>query len=317
MIKVFDMTRLMLVSSMLLLSGCDWIMEATMRVFMDPGPPVAVDGVEIIRDIEYSPTPLVLDLLRPAAHSDKLYPVVVYIHGGGFKHGSKNFISKYDDHMLPLEGFAVVSINYTLSGEAPFPAQLRDVQRALQWIRENADQYNLDADKVALIGYSAGGHLAALTGVSSDWQVLSNDVVPRQKTDSLATVVAVVDYFGSIDALAGADNVFVTGKKWSDPDSMVADFLGGPLFEKQDLAIKSNPVTYVTPDDPPVLMIHGDQDTSVPIRQSQIFYDALVAANVEAELMVIEDGKHGYDGAFNDESHRQRKIEFLVEHLQP
>lgn len=285
----------------------------------ETGPAPIAEGVIVERDIVYSSGPkgaLLLDLYRPAEVSAQPSPVVLYIHGGGFKYGSKENIRQYRDQDLPLDGYAVVAINYRLSGVAKHPEQLADVMAALRWIADQATAYQLDAGRVALLGYSAGGTLAALGAVTLDYEVRDGQIVLAAKKPGIPVIRAVVDYFGPIDVLAGADTPVTGGGTWSDPDTMIGDWFGFAILENPDMVATSNPINYLRADSPPFLIVHGDRDASVPLEQSRLLHQALRDVGVEAELYVIKDGEHGRGGDFETGEHQVRKRKFLARHLQ-
>ncbi|MGI9330372.1 MAG: alpha/beta fold hydrolase [Gammaproteobacteria bacterium] len=284
----------------------------------ESGPPEVADGVSVRRDLLFSLPPegaLVLDLYRPAESVGGPWPVVLYIHGGGFKYGSKESIRQYADQDLPLLGLAVVSMNYRLSGSAKFPAQLADVHAALQWIQDSAQAYNLDAGRVALLGYSAGGTLASLAAVSAGYAVREGQIIPAPMAAPGPDILAVVDYFGPTDVLAGADTSVRSGGKWSDRDSMISEWFGFPILENPKQVATANPINYVSADSPPFLIIHGDQDKDVPLEQSRRLYAALRKAGADATLHIVKNGDHGRDGDFSTGEHQALKREFLLRHL--
>lgn len=226
-----------------------------------------------------------LDLFLPDTTTRPL-PLIIWIHGGGWESGSK-------EQCLPLRqgytqrGYAVASIGYRLSGDAIFPAQIEDCKAAIRWLRAHAKQYGLNPDRFGVWGSSAGGHLAALVGTSGD--VKPFDVGENLHVSS--RVQAVCDYYGPTDFTA-----FVTTpgyERHAGTESPESKLLGGAVLENKDKAARANPITYVTPDDPPFLIVHGDADPVVPLNQSQLLFDALKKAGVSVHFHTIKGAGHG------------------------
>jgi acetyl esterase/lipase len=267
-----------------------------------PAPKVP-EGVKALRDLEYAKVgdkKLLLDLYMPEK-ADGPLPLIVWIHGGGWRKGSK------DGNVLPLrmtrQGYAVASINYRLSGEAIFPAQIEDCKAAIRWLRANAKKYNLDPDRFGAWGSSAGGHLVALLGTSGD--VPEFDKGDHLKVSS--RVQAVCDYFGPTDFL-------LMGGSHDNADSPESLLVGGPIQKNKEKAAKANPITYVTKDDPPFLIVHGDKDPAVPVTQSELLHEALKKAGVESKLHIIKGGGHGGKG-FTDPKVVEMVNGFFDKHL--
>jgi len=245
---------------------------------------------QALRDIEYARVgakSLRLDLYLPRRDAGARLPVVVWIHGGGWRSGDKSGTRAPE---VLGEGYAVASINYRLSHEATFPAQIHDCKAAIRWLRAHADRYGLDPERVGVWGSSAGGHLVALLGTSGDVAELEGDV--GGNLDQSSRVQAVCDFFGPADLLA----VLEPGA-WSShgsPTSPESLLLGGPVAERVDLARFASPVTHASADDPPFLIVHGDQDPVVPFDQSVRLHRALTAVGVESTLYVVKGAGHGF-----------------------
>jgi len=251
-------------------------------------PPV----VKALRDLEYAragDTPLLLDLFTPEK-ADKTLPLIVWIHGGAWRAGSKE-----NCPALPMtaQGYAVASINYRLSQEAIFPAQIHDCKAAIRFLRAGASKYNIDPDRIGVWGGSAGGHLVALLGTSGDVKDLEGD---EGNLEHSSRVQAVCDWFGPTDLLQMPEGPLPPRPGKNDASGPVALLLGGRIAENKDKAAKASPVTYVTRDDPPFLIMHGDKDNLVPLQQSRLFYDALQKAGVDARLEIIKGAGHGFGG---------------------
>ena len=219
-----------------------------------------------------------LDIYLPGAGSAP-YPVILAIHGGAFRRGDKAH-SQLTTMLSGLaRGYAVASMNYRLSGEATFPAQINDVKAAIRWLRANAATYQLDGDRIAVWGASAGGHLAALAGTSGGVAALSD---PSQGNGGQSDrVQAVIDWFGPI-AFLRMDPQFKAsgaGRAHHDaPGSPESRYLGAALHRLRGKVKAADPTTYITPDDPAFFIQHGTADGTVPVQQSQRFAAALTKA---------------------------------------
>ncbi len=252
-------------------------------------------GARLERDIVYSQVgdrKLLLDLCLPAKRSAPM-PVIVWIHGGGWRNGSKNAGSRARG-MLD-RGYAVVDVGYRLSGEAIFPAQVNDCKAAVRWVRANATKYGFDPDRIGAWGSSAGGHLVAFLGTAGDVKEFGTETNAQYSS----RVQAVCDWFGPTDLLQMDEHMLEGSRLVHDePGSPESLLVGGPIQEEpyKSLARKADPITYVTRDDPPFLIMHGDRDMLVPLHQSELLLDALKKAGVSASLYVVKGGGHGLRG---------------------
>jgi acetyl esterase/lipase len=229
-----------------------------------------------------------LDLYLPPTGSR--WPLVVSIHGGAFRMGSKDGEAAATAGALVARGFAVAAINYRLSQHAIFPAQIEDCKAAVRWLRANASRYGYDPERVASFGGSAGGHLAAMLGTAGD--VKAFDVGPDPGVSS--RVQAVVDFFGPTDFLQmDAHRLNAQAMVHDTPDSPESQLVGGPIRDNPDKVARANPITYVTKDDPPFLIVHGDADLLVPHHQSVLLEAALRKAGVSVRFVTIPGGPHG------------------------
>ncbi len=227
-----------------------------------------------------------LDLYLPAQTSRSL-PLIIWIHGGAWREGSKS-----NCPALPFvaRGYAVASVNYRLSQHAVFPAQIEDCKAAVRWLRAHAKEYQLDPERFGAWGSSAGGHLVALLGTTGDTKEF--DRGPNLEVSS--RVQAVVDFFGPTDLLRmDAQSGPNSRMKHDAPDSPESQLIGGTLRENKEKANRANPIAYVSKDDPPMLLVHGDADPLVPHQQSEELYAALQKAGVEATLHIVKGGGHG------------------------
>jgi len=266
-------------------------------------------GAKLERDIVYARVgdrELLLDLCLPAKGSAPL-PVIVWVHGGGWRGGSKNAGSRARP-MLD-RGYAVVDVGYRLSGEAIFPAQVEDCKAAVRWVRANAAKYSFDPDRIGAWGSSAGGHLVAFLGTAGDIREFNTEA--NRKYSS--RVQAVCDWFGPTDFLQMDKHSLEGSRLIHDaPNSPESLLVGGPIQAEpyKSLARKANPITYVTKDDPPFLIMHGDKDMSVPLHQSELLYDALKKAGVDAALRVVKGAGHGLRGG---EESSEKLFEIVAE----
>lgn len=236
---------------------------------------------------------------KPPAEGFKTrLPLVIYIHGGAFLIGDK-------ENTVPLEllsqGYAVASINYRLSNQAKFPAQIEDCKAAIRWLRANAARFPIDTERFGVFGHSAGGYLAAMLGTASD--VKEFDVGENLVQSS--RVQAVINFFGPTDFVQNAFAI-------ANPKSPEAQLIGGAILENKDKAARANPIAYVTKDDAPFLIVHGDADKLVPYNQSELLEAALKKANVPVSFYTVKGGGHG---GFNDPKIGQMTVEFLAKHL--
>lgn len=231
-----------------------------------------------------------LDLYLPdSTKFKKPYPLVIWIHGGGWQKGTKDFFGK--QAFLLEHGFAMASINYRLSRESQFPEQVYDSKGAIRYLRKYAEQYGLDANKFGLWGSSAGGHLVSLIGTSNGVPELEGNL---GVTGISSDVQAVCDWFGPTDLIQM--DVSSTNKSKGEKQNTkpIVKLLGGPFAEKQEEAKMASPIQYVTKDDPPFLIMHGEKDPMVPIEQSEMFHAALQKTGVDSEYIVVKDGVHSF-----------------------
>lgn len=258
-------------------------------------PAKVADSVELTADIPYAETDnprQTLDLLLPRERTDKPLPVVVSVHGGAWRHGDKRRSVPRLAKLVAEGDYAAASIGYRLSGEAIWPAQIHDCKAAIRWIRANAEKYNLDADRIAVWGTSAGGHLVAMLGTSADVEAMDGKLGPH--ADVSSRVHCVVDFFGPTDLLRMPEMALPESQFDHDgPNSPESVLLGGPMKEHPEKAATANPITYVTADDAPTLLVHGTRDMLVPHGQSELLHEALDKVQVDSTLITVEGGGHG------------------------
>jgi acetyl esterase/lipase len=202
-------------------------------------------------------------------------PAVIYVHGGAWTSEDKNTVNGDDIHALVQAGFVVFSINYRLAPEYRFPAMIEDVKCAVRSIRAHAQEYHVAPDHIGAVGESAGGHLVSLLGTSD--KSAGFDV--GEYLEYSSRVQAVVDMFGLADLTADFSGKYKRFKN--------------VVFGTFDIALAS-PVTYISADDPPFLILHGEHDMTVPIEQSRMLQERLALVNVPATLVVVKNADHGF-----------------------
>jgi len=212
-------------------------------------------------------------------------------------------------------GFAVVDVGYRLSGESIFPAQVEDCKAAVRWVRANASKYGFDPNRIGAWGSSAGGHLVAFLGTAGDVREFDT----KANAEYSSRVQAVCDWFGPTDFVQMDKHSLKGSRLIHDaPNSPESLLVGGPIQAEpyRSLARKANPITYVTKDDPPFLIMHGDKDMSVPLHQSELLYAALKKAEVDATMRVVKGAGHGLGGG-EESSEKLREIvaEFFDKYL--
>ena len=229
---------------------------------------------ETLTDITYcSPdnSPQTMDVYFPEAGGP--WPALVYVHGGAWMHGDKSEAMMFARGMT-AQGYLVVSLNYRLYPAGRYPAMIQDVKCAIRSLRAHAEEYNLDPNRIGAVGVSAGGHLVSLLGTSD--QGAGTDV--GEYLDQSSRVQAVV-------AMAP-----VTDLRRHFPNADIE--LMRQVGFGEDNILEASPITHVTPDDPPFLLIHGDRDELVPVEQSQLMYERLVQAGVPADLIIVQNAGH-------------------------
>ena len=238
-----------------------------------PRPTIAFANCVVSAPVGFRP--LHLDLHLPAG--DGPFPTVLWIHGGGWQEGSRttlpDTISPFGFHeRLLARGYAVADVDYRLAFEAPYPAQLVDVQAAVRWLRHFAGELRLDPARFATLGESAGGHLAAMAGLVGEGDT---------------AIQAVINWYGVADlAIRDLD----------DPFTSPAVLLGGPINGRRDFVRWASPLHRVHPAAPPFLNMHGTADTIAPFEQSELLTDALRAQGVRADLHPVPGAEHCFAG---------------------
>lgn len=242
-----------------------------------------------------------LDIYLPANAKQKI-PLVVFIHGGGWigndKYADMGYMPNTISAMLG-NGMAIASIDYRFATQAVFPAILQDCNKAVSFLYDNADKYNIDASRIALMGFSAGGHLASLMGTSQNNKV-SDFYFPG--TYRTFKYKAVVDFYGP------ADLVLLPGNE--DEKSPESLLIGAAPLKRPDLAKAASPITYIDKSDPPFLIYHGEKDNIVSNKQSKLFSAWLTIHKVKNELTIVKDAPH-FGAMYDVEDIKNKVIAFL------
>jgi acetyl esterase/lipase len=284
------------------------------------------NGVTGFADVVYSELPgfrpLTLDLYLPAGalQAQSAYPLLVYIHGGGWQSGHTRHLGAFENWPATLasiaaDGYVVASVEYRLSGEAPFPAAFRDVRNAIRWLRDNAEKFSIDGARVVVWGASAGGQLAALVGTACG----DNRFNPAAEQngggrdaakDRPACIQGVVAWYSVLN-LADMIPAGATALDTGAVAPVLARYLGCAARPCDAEAFASaSPITHIDSKDPPFLLIHGSDDSVVPVTQSQQMNVALTEAGVESELVVIPNVKHSFVGKTSVETAAASRLAF-------
>lgn len=247
-----------------------------------------------------------LDIYLPPNAKGKI-PLVIFIHGGGWlsndKYADMGYMKKTVAEIVS-SGFALASIDYRFSTQAVFPAQMLDCNRAISFLYDHADKYGFDNNRFALMGFSAGGHLASMVGLSKNNNV---DAFFMPGSTKSFNFKAVVDFYGP------AELILFPGA--SDEKSPEALLIGAAPLARPDLAKAASPVTYVDKNDPPFLIIHGEKDDMVSPKQSQLLSAWLNTAGVENELIIVKDAPH-FGEMFDTDEIRLEVMDFLKNKLE-
>jgi acetyl esterase/lipase len=262
--------------------------------------------VTVQNDVAYGKagdTELKLDLARPA-EGDGPFPAVLVIHGGAWRQGNKADMRPALTEFA-RRGYVAVSPQYRFCPKETFPAQVHDVKAAVRWLKAHARDYKVDPARVGAMGFSAGGHLSLMLGLTGPGDGLEGEA-PAGAPDS--KVRAVVNYFGPTD-LAAPDIPDVTVP-------LVRDFLGGSVKEKPKVAAEASPLTYVSKGDPPVLTFQGTRDPLVPHSQAFKLAEAMTAAGVPGRVEILVGAGHGWRGD-DLERTRAETFAFFDRYLKP
>lgn len=266
------------------------------------------EGTVIHGNIPYNNDTLkkhLLDIYVPANASNKM-PLVIFIHGGGWigndKYSDMGYMMQTVAAMLN-NGMVVASIDYRFAQDAVFPGILQDCNKAVSFLYDNANEYGLDIDNFALMGFSAGGHLASLMGTSQN-----NKVEDLYFDDSYRPFEykAVVDFYGPTDLTLLPGN--------EDPKSPEAILIGAEPLKRPDLAKAASPITYIDANDPPFIIYHGEKDNIVSNKQSKLFSAWLSHYKVDNKITIVKDAPH-FGPMYDVDEIRTQVIAFLNKHL--
>ncbi|MEQ1827902.1 MAG: alpha/beta hydrolase [Pirellula sp.] len=241
------------------------------------------------------------------AKSDKPTPAVIYIHGGGWRGGSKKVVPGWLLRFVNEGKLSVVAVEYRFTDVATHPAQVNDCLRSIQFVRQNAEKWNIDSKRLGVTGGSAGGHLSAYIALHDDVaKATSDDPVEKQSS----RVACAVSFAGPTDwtLLSSIEHGHPAYRQ------LIGYQPGTPAAElKAELVKDVSPISFVSKDDPPIMQVHGDKDDIVPLQHASKLHEQLQSTGVKSELVVIPDGNHGVAGAGDQVA--KRATEFVQHYL--
>lgn len=269
------------------LVSCSSAVQTDVRSVHDYKTDALPPDVEVVKDIEYGKAgdaSLRLNIIRPE-QAEKPLPVIIFLHGGGWCSGNK------DDSTGLMAGFAQLgyvcaSVEYRFFDVAVFPAQIEDCKNAVRFLRANATVYGIDPDHIGAWGDSAGGHLAALLAASGDIAELEGQGGWQEHS---SRVQAAVDWYGPV----GLSEMNLS------QDDIYSKLLGTTPQENRELARLSDPMSLISSDDPPILIMHGDRDNVVPIILSTQYAEKLRQGGVDVTMETVKGAGHG-DGFWGE-----------------
>lgn len=267
------------------------------------------EGTTLHGNISYQNDTLkkhLLDIYLPPNASGKV-PLVIWVHGGGWLSNDKYADMGYMKETIAEiinQGYALASIDYRFSTQAVFPAQMLDCNAAISFLFDNADKYGFDKDRFALMGFSAGGHLASMIGLSKNNAV---DAFFMPGSSKKFNFKAVVDFYGPADL-----TLFPGANDAKSPEGLL---IGAAPLDRPDLAKIASPVSYVDKNDPPFLIIHGEKDDLVSPSQSQLLHAWLKVSGVPTELIVVPGAPH-FGAMFDADEIRVKVMDFLIRELE-
>lgn len=270
----------------------------------------ADDKVHTQLDIVYAQVgerKLHVDLYIPPKSVNANPPLVVWIHGGGWRAGNKRPCPAV---YLMMRGYAVASVEYRFSQEAIYPAQAHDVKAAIRYLRGTAAKHGYDASRIGVMGASAGGHLSMLLGTSAGIAELEGDLGEHDEQSS--RVQAVVNLFGPSDLASYISATKPGGRR----PNLVLQLLGGDLDKAKKSAPSASPMHFVGEGDAPLLSLHGDRDRLVPIAQSERMHAAYKKQGLDTTFVPIKGAGHG-GGQFTSKAMQQRIAKFFDDRIKP
>lgn len=241
------------------------------------------------------------------AESDRPTPAMVYIHGGGWRAGSKNNVPAWLRKFVSDGRLSVISVEYRFTDVAPHPAQVNDCLRAIQFVRKHAKEWNIDSNRIGVTGGSAGGHLSACVALHDDIADDSSDDAVAKHSSRVACAVS---FAGPTDwsLLSTIEHKHPAYRQLIgyEPGTPASELAG-------DRIVSVSPISFVTKDDPPLMQVHGDKDVIVPIQHASNLHEKLKATGVTSELVIIPGGNHSVAGAGGGTA--RRATAFVTEHL--
>lgn len=270
-------------------------------------------GTNTISNVRYADDTVgkhLLDIYLPPGNK-KNTPLIIWVHGGAWMLNDKYADMGYMKNTIRQiieSGYALASIDYRYSTTARFPAQIQDCNQAVDFLYRHADQYGFDKNRIALMGFSAGGHLASLMGLSANNNI--NDFYAGNSKPGFK-IKCVLDYYGPSDLIMISGHPDTSINNERNPVSIL---LGAMPVDRPDLAKRASPVTYIDRDDPPFFIVQGEKDDMVPNTQSKMLSSWLRIAGVPNELIVVAGAPH-YGEMFDAENIRTRLFRFLALHL--
>jgi acetyl esterase/lipase len=288
-----------MIRSKLLPVGALWLLAA---------PALAQTASSVQADIPYAASAggetLLLDLYLPAAANP---PLVVWIHGGAWEAGNKSAMP-----LAPFieRGFAVASLDFSPASKARFPGQVHEIKAGIRFLRGQAQRYGYDARRIAIAGASSGAHLAAVVGTSNGHAELEGTLGEHRGESS--DVQAIVSYFAATNLTTILAQSTPFGLNIREP--ALVRLLGAAPKDAEPLARLASPVFHVDAGDPPLMLLHGDQDPQMPINQSHELEGAYEKAGLDVEMIVVHGAAHGGD-AFYSPANVERVAQFLDANL--
>lgn len=282
-----------IVFTMAFISGCsmnkDTLREITkykQEILLENNQNIYKKG-SVFEDITYKVVEgqaLKLDIYMGNVIDDKKSPTIVYVHGGFWAFGNKKSEILYLKHLINVlnnKGFTFVSIDYRLANKnTKFPEPAKDVKDAIRWLRKNAVNYNIDENKIGICGNSAGGHLALLGGLTDDSMYLGD----ADLKNISSKVNFIISFFGPTDLS------LVKGKKYT---AITKNLIGGTINDMKNNYINASPMYYLSKNNPPILLIHGEKDIIVPISQSKSLYEKAKSLAIDVEFVSVKNASHG------------------------